>query len=254
MISLVTRVAHRLFSAQPGEVAYWDRKRAQVELTAIHRDVVSASGLRKSDTVLDLGAGDGRWSGALTALFANVVAVEPDSDARERAQRRFRDDGESPRRVVLLASSAENFSVADGSVDAVFCHHVFQYLNQQVALDEIARVLKPGGRVFLTSNGPGYFLLQVALGVKHNNPGRVEYGLKCLAGTVLSDMTGRRLIRQRYSSIRRTSRMIRVAGLRVLRAAPWEGYDLLPLNVMGANTHFAVLAEKPASPLPGGSG
>jgi SAM-dependent methyltransferase len=88
--------------------------------------------------VLDLGAGTGRLTRELRRRFARVVAVEPDE--RMRA---LHDDA--------LAGSAEDIPVDEGSVDAVFVGEAFHWFDPNVAIAELARVLRPRGGVAIVS-------------------------------------------------------------------------------------------------------
>lgn len=84
--------------------------------------------------VLDLAAGTGKLTRLLARRFARVVAIEP--DAAMRALIRV---GE-PR-----AGRAEAIPLGDGAVDAVFVAEAFHWFDQEAAVRELARVLRPGG-------------------------------------------------------------------------------------------------------------
>jgi SAM-dependent methyltransferase len=88
--------------------------------------------------VLDLGAGTGKLTGVLTALGHRVTAVEPDPAMLAELRARFRD-------VTAAAGGAEDIPLPDGSVDAVLVGQAFHWFDQDRALPEIARVLRPGG-------------------------------------------------------------------------------------------------------------
>lgn len=103
--------------------------------------------------VADLGAGTGILTGQLIRLGADVTAVEPDEAMRAEFRRRL----PSAR---LVAGSAENIPLPDGSVDAVLCGQAMHWFNLDVALPEIARVLVPGG---------------VLAGLWNNDDDRVEW-------------------------------------------------------------------------------
>jgi len=88
--------------------------------------------------VLDLGAGTGRLTRELARRFTDVVAVEPDE--RMRAVHGS-----------ALAGSAEAIPLEDGNVDAVFCGEAFHWFDHAVAIEEIARVLRPHGGIAIVS-------------------------------------------------------------------------------------------------------
>ncbi|WP_371516435.1 class I SAM-dependent methyltransferase [Kitasatospora sp. NBC_01300] len=88
--------------------------------------------------VLDLGAGTGKLTGVLTALGAEVIAVEPDPAMLAELRR-------SLPKVRALAGSAEALPLPDASVDAVVAGNAMHWFDMAVAGPEIARVLAPGG-------------------------------------------------------------------------------------------------------------
>ena len=65
------------------------------------------------------------------------------------------------RKIEILNGIAENLPVEDVSVDLVLCSGVFMFTQQELALKEIARVLKPDGKVCFTVNGLGYFIMYI---------------------------------------------------------------------------------------------
>jgi SAM-dependent methyltransferase len=88
--------------------------------------------------LLDLGAGTGKLTALLTALGADVTAVEPDQAMLGELRRGLPS-------VPALPGSAEQIPLADASVDAVLCGQSLHWFNLERALPEIARVLVPGG-------------------------------------------------------------------------------------------------------------
>jgi ubiquinone/menaquinone biosynthesis C-methylase UbiE len=88
---------------------------------------------------VDLGAGSGLLTRALTTRVLEVIAVEPDD--RMRAVLSVR----SPE-VRALSGYAESIPLADASADAVFVSSAWHWMDEARAVPEIARVLRPGGR------------------------------------------------------------------------------------------------------------
>ena len=95
--------------------------------------------------VLDLGAGTGKLTAGLLDLGLDVVAVEPSASMRALI----------PSAADALAGSAEAIPLADGAVDAVLVGQAFHWFDREVALAEIARVLRPDGTVGLLWNRIG---------------------------------------------------------------------------------------------------
>ncbi|OBK83025.1 class I SAM-dependent methyltransferase [Mycolicibacter sinensis] len=117
--------------------------------------VASWLGLRADATVLDIGCGPGNFTGWFgTQVGAGGLAVGV--DASHSMLRRAVADNSGPN-VAYLRGDAENLPFADGVADAVSCLAALYLINDPFrAVGEIARVLKPGGRVvLLTSLIPG---------------------------------------------------------------------------------------------------
>lgn len=95
--------------------------------------------------VLDLGAGTGKLTGALIDRGHQVIAVEPLAGMLAELVHLFP-------AAQAICGSAENIPVADSAVDAVVVGQAFHWFDTDRALDEIARVLRPGGSLALLWN------------------------------------------------------------------------------------------------------
>jgi SAM-dependent methyltransferase len=95
--------------------------------------------------VVDLAAGSGTLTRALTRTFADVVAIEPDDDMRGVLARQLPD-------VELLVGTAEQIPLPDASADAVFVGDAFHWFDGPMAVAELDRVLRRGGGVALLWN------------------------------------------------------------------------------------------------------
>jgi SAM-dependent methyltransferase len=96
---------------------------------------------------LDVGSGTGRFTPALAQAFGPVTGVEPSVRMREIAQAQASHPG-----VRFLAGSAEQLPVPSGSADYALMflswHHV---QDKPRAVRELARAIRPGGRLLLRS-------------------------------------------------------------------------------------------------------
>ncbi|SHG81064.1 class I SAM-dependent methyltransferase [Pollutimonas bauzanensis] len=102
-------------------------------------------GLQAGKTVVDLGAGTGKFTHRLAATGARVIAIEPVAQMREKLS-------EALPQVQALAGTAQSMGLPDASADAVVCAQAFHWFAGAEALAEIRRVLKPGGKLGLVWN------------------------------------------------------------------------------------------------------
>jgi ubiquinone/menaquinone biosynthesis C-methylase UbiE len=116
-------------------------------LRAFARYVPSARPL----TVLDLGSGTGRFTPLLADEFGGpVYGVEPSDRMREAAEANATHSG-----VTYLPGSATDIPLPDASCDVVLLFLVLHHVrDHDAAAAEIARVLRPGGRLLIRSLFP----------------------------------------------------------------------------------------------------
>lgn len=94
----------------------------------------------------DVGTGTGVLAAELALLGMRVVAVDSAPRRLEAARAAFEKQGLA--NVELRGGEAQALPLADAEVDAAFAHMVLHYVPQPVeAIREMARVVKPGGRV-----------------------------------------------------------------------------------------------------------
>jgi ubiquinone/menaquinone biosynthesis C-methylase UbiE len=96
-------------------------------------------------TVLELGAGSGQLTGTLLAQGHRVVATDPSDRMLAAARKRLRD-------ARVVQCSAERIPLASSSVDVVVAGQSFHWFDPDLALPEIARVLRPAATLALVWN------------------------------------------------------------------------------------------------------
>ena len=110
------------------------------------RQLVPLFGVKKGDTMLDMGTGTGilapylrELAGPEGMLLSMDVSMEM---LRHAAQKEAYDNG------LLMQATAMRLPVQDASIDIVICFAAFPHFSdKQYALNEMYRVLRPGGRL-----------------------------------------------------------------------------------------------------------
>lgn len=123
-------------------------------LSAHHGTGSSSSSLSTSarHDVLDIGSGTGKLSRALlkSRPGLRVVGVDPSADMCMQYVEALSGDGHSSTNV--LQGTAENIPLLDSSVASVVAGQSFHWFAGADALEEISRVLMPGGTLGLIWN------------------------------------------------------------------------------------------------------
>ncbi|HEU5357369.1 MAG TPA: class I SAM-dependent methyltransferase [Actinocrinis sp.] len=95
--------------------------------------------------VLDLGAGTGAMTRHLMARVPKVYAVDPDPRMREVL-------ADNCPGVVAFEGVAERIPLPDACVDAVVMSSAWHWVDPDIAIPEVARVLRDGGTLALVWN------------------------------------------------------------------------------------------------------
>ncbi len=107
--------------------------------------MVDQLGITPVSTVIDLGAGTGKFSRMMRSTGARVIAIEPVAAMRVEL-------ANAVPGVEVLDGTAEAIPCADGSADVVTAAQAFHWFNGAAALREIHRVLRRGGGLGLIWN------------------------------------------------------------------------------------------------------
>ena len=100
---------------------------------------------RTASTVVELGAGTGKFTDRLVELGHDVLATDPSDEMLAHLRLRHPD-------LRVATAPAEAVPVATRSVDTVVAAQSFHWFDPERALREAARMLKPEGRIGLVWN------------------------------------------------------------------------------------------------------
>ena len=128
----------------------WDKLRAELFGPSSHLQALPAL-LDSRWVVGDLGCGTGQVAAAIAPFVARVVAVDRSGDMLQAARRRLR----SAANVDVRRGELEALPIAEAELDAATLLLVLHHLpDPAAALQETARVLRPGGRVLIADMLP----------------------------------------------------------------------------------------------------
>jgi demethylmenaquinone methyltransferase / 2-methoxy-6-polyprenyl-1,4-benzoquinol methylase len=113
------------------------------------RAMVEAVQAAAHERVLDVATGTGLVAQALARRYGcTVVGLDQSAEMLERARARMERDPRLARLLTLVMGEAEHLPFADGEFDHLTFTYLLRYVDDPAAtLRELARVVRPGGRV-----------------------------------------------------------------------------------------------------------
>lgn len=121
----------------------WVKRVIQIALTDLGEHMDNPD--KYYPVILDVGVGFGKSLWNLDAKFKpeKIIGLDVDPEVIEEAKRQAE---KCNAEVDFVISNAATIELADNSVDMVFCHQTFHHIiDQESAIREFYRVLKPGG-------------------------------------------------------------------------------------------------------------
>ena len=105
-------------------------------------------GLTSDSVIADIGSGTGKLSKELLAMGSKVICVEPNADMRFIAEREL----SIYPNFISIGASAEETTLADGSVDFITVAQAFHWFDKDSFKLECRRILRSSGKVIIVYN------------------------------------------------------------------------------------------------------
>ncbi len=102
----------------------------------------------KNKTILEIGAGNGRFTELLLKWGAKVIAVDFSSaiNANFQNHKKYIDDGS----LICIRGDVFDLPILDESFDIVFCYGVIQHTGDNAkCINQLAKFVKPGGNLLI---------------------------------------------------------------------------------------------------------
>ncbi len=124
----------------------WDEMRRAFFGEGVRRKAVDAAGIGPGQVVADIGTGTGFIAKAAIDAGARVIGVDNSDGMLAQVRERF-----EGRPFEARQGDTDALPLADGEMDAVFGNMVLHHAPDPAgAIREMARALKPGGRLVIT--------------------------------------------------------------------------------------------------------
>lgn len=124
---------------------------------------VEMIGFTGAKRVMDAGCGLGQMAAALAQYNDDVLALDSMPSMVESASAVCRAWGRT--NVTVTQGRLPDLSFPDESFDLIVCAGVLDFNNREAAMRTFARLLGPGGRLYVMTNSRGRWIVKLILGV-----------------------------------------------------------------------------------------
>lgn len=120
---------------------------------------IEAIAMKGFQHILDAGCGCGQWSIVLADVNESISALDINAGLLEIARMYTRKYNK--KNIQYYQGDLHLLPFGDETFDAVFSYSVLMCTKEDEVIREFSRVLKPGGKIYICSDGPGWPLYKV---------------------------------------------------------------------------------------------
>jgi len=148
----------------------------------IYRNRINNIGFTNFEKVLDAGCGFGQWALCFSENCINVYAIDSDSKKIEDLKQIC-----NLLQIYNINAGVNNIvstNFEDSYFDAIYCYSVIYLTNYKKSLDEFGRILKPGGKLYLCTNGLGWYLHNLIGDINSSLPNTRQMAIDTIHNTL----------------------------------------------------------------------
>lgn len=205
-------------------------------------------GFERQGRVLDAGCGFGQWLLVLAQKNKEVLGIDVDANRVAVAQALIRKN--KLRNASVRQETVEHIAEPDASFDCIFSYSTVFYTDYLQTLRTFYRLLKPGGKLYFTTNSWGKYLHDLLW-----NPNATEdFSPRRFACHVLftnlfglqgpATVTPKRRLRRQLSEIGFKNIRMGPDGALTLKGTASKQLSFFPPTYCGLDSVYEVLAEK----------
>lgn len=119
----------------------------------------------RGGTVLDIGCGPGQWSVAASKSNKRVLSIDANANFIDYLNKYISTNKIT--NIETCVAEVLEWNNANEKFDFIICYNMLQYLQEDKIIEILSNALKPGGKLFLSTNGSGYYLEKIVKSIKH---------------------------------------------------------------------------------------